>query len=92
MRFLAPVTICLLGLAAVPARADVPLYLFDKLPVPLKLPPGNVQTLPVNHDGSFFGDQLRAVDCGPNVKPAFPGNRWEMKSASASAATSSSAE
>lgn len=76
MRLLTPVSICLLGFAVNTAFADVPVYLFDKLPVPLKLPPGNVQTLPVNHEGSFFGDQLRAVDCGPNVKPAFPGNTW----------------
>jgi hypothetical protein len=40
----------------------------------LKLPPGLVQTLNLNHDGSFFGDQLRAVDCGPDVPTAFPGN------------------
>src|SRR5580692_1050539 len=68
---------CLLSLSLLglpfAARADVPLYLFDPLPTPLKLPPGNVQTLPLNHDGSFFGDQFRIVDCSPDVTPAFSG-------------------
>ena len=63
--------VCLVPSAAF---ADLPTYMFDRLPAPLKLPPGNVETLPVNHDGSFFGDQLRAVDCSPDVAPAFPGN------------------
>ena len=67
-------SLSLLGLAPFAARADVPLYLFDPLPTPLKLPPGNVQTLPLNHDGSFFGDQFRIVDCSPDVTPAFPGD------------------
>jgi len=78
MKFSIPVSFCfLLALTAGPAKADLPLYLFDKLPTPLKLPPGNVQTLPINHDGSYFGDQLRAVDCAPGVPPAFPGNKIE---------------
>jgi hypothetical protein len=34
-----------------------------ELPVPLQLPPGLEQTLPVNADASYFGDALRAVDC-----------------------------
>lgn len=73
-----PVSLCiLLALTAGPARADVPGYIFDKLPEPLKLPPGLVQTLPLNHEGSYFGDQLRAVDCSPAVPVAFPGNTWE---------------
>lgn len=61
-------------LAVGSALADQPTYLFDKLPTPLKLPTGLVETLPLNHDGSFFGDQLRAVDCSPAVQPAFPGD------------------
>jgi hypothetical protein len=56
------------------AYGDVATYLFDPLPTPLKLPAGNVETLPLNHDGSYFGDQLRAVDCSPDVTPAFPGD------------------
>ena len=36
------------------------------------LPPGNVETLPINHDLSFYGDQFRIVDCAPDVTPAFP--------------------
>ena len=44
------------------ARAELTLY-FPPLATPLKLPPGLVQTLPVNHKSSFFGDALRAVDC-----------------------------
>lgn len=33
------------------------------LPVPLKLPPGLVQTLSVNSKVSYFGDAVRIVDC-----------------------------
>src|SRR5215475_3036690 len=70
------ISLCLL-VAAVPlAQADVPLLIFDKLPVPLKLPPGLVETLPLNRQGSFFGDALRAVDCSPDVTPAFPGDTY----------------
>ena len=58
---------CLLGLAAGTALADQPVYIFDPLPKPLRLPPGLVETLPLNHDGSFFGDQMRIVDCSPTV-------------------------
>jgi hypothetical protein len=69
------VLFCLLtGLAAGTALADQPIYLFDPLPKPLTLPPGNYETVILNHDGSFFGDQLRAVDCSPAVTPAFPGD------------------
>ncbi len=64
---------CLLLLPSF-AVADNPVYIFDPLPTPLVLPKSNVETLPINHDGSFFGDQLRAVDCSPNVTPAFPGD------------------
>ncbi len=64
----------LLGLAAFAAHADNPVYIFDPLPKPLILPPGNVETLPVNHNGSFYGDQFRIVDCSPDVTPAFAGD------------------
>ena len=33
------------------------------LPVPLELPPGLEQTLPLNKPASYFGDALRAVHC-----------------------------
>src|SRR5262249_39541478 len=67
--------ICLgLLLIAPSAVADEPLLIFDPLPTPLKLPPGNIQTIPLNHDTSFFGDALRAVDCAGDVPPAFAGN------------------
>jgi hypothetical protein len=66
-------SVCLLSVVPFTSQADVPTYIFDKLPVPLKLPPGNVQTLPLNHLGSFFGDQFRIVDCTPDLIPAFPG-------------------
>src|SRR5436853_5637841 len=73
MRLSIPVSFCLLlGVAAGTALADLPGYIFDPLPTPLKLPPGNIQTLPLNHDGSYFGDQLRAVDCAPTGPIAFP--------------------
>jgi len=55
------ISLCFLGFATGNLRADQPVYIFDPLPTPLKLPPGLIETLPLNHDGSFFGDQLRAV-------------------------------
>ena len=73
MKFSIPVAFCfLLGMTAGTALADLPLYIFDPLPTPLKLPPGLTETLPLNHDGSYFGDQLRAVDCSPTGPIAFP--------------------
>lgn len=50
------------GLFAPAALAELTVV-FPPLPTPLKLPVGLVQTLPINHDASFFGDALRAVDC-----------------------------
>jgi hypothetical protein len=44
-------------------QADDPVLIFDPLPVPLRLPPGLVETLPLNNTGSFFGDAFRVVDC-----------------------------
>lgn len=54
--------VSLMGLAANTARAELTLY-FPLLAKPLKLPPGLVQTLPLNKDASFFGDAIRVVDC-----------------------------
>ncbi|MGH9722111.1 MAG: hypothetical protein ACRD8O_18030 [Bryobacteraceae bacterium] len=51
------------GLIACTAWAEDPILVFEPLAQPLKLPPGLVQTLPVNKTGSLFGDTLRAVDC-----------------------------
>lgn len=65
---------CALALLPALATADQPVYIFDPLPKALVLPPGNVETLPLNHDGSFFGDQIRVVDCSPDVTPAFAGD------------------
>ena len=73
MKFLIRIFIGLI-IAAGTAKADLPLYLFDLLPTPLKLPPGLIETLPLNHDGSFFGDHFRVVDCSPAVPVAFPGD------------------
>ncbi len=55
-----------LGVLAGAAQAELTLY-FPPLATPLKLPPGLVQTLPLNADSSFFGDALRAVDCTNNA-------------------------
>jgi hypothetical protein len=74
MKLTVILSLIVLGLIPAVSSADVATYIFDPLPVPLKLPPGNVETLPLNHDGSYFGDQLRAVDCSPDVTPAFPGD------------------
>jgi len=70
------ITFACCALALIPglALADQPQYIFDPLPKPLVLPAGNVETLPLNHDGSFFGDQFRVVDCSPDVTPAFAGD------------------
>ncbi|MEQ1884893.1 MAG: hypothetical protein ABL967_07510 [Bryobacteraceae bacterium] len=51
-----------LGLVAGHLQAEVTVY-FPPLAKPLKLPPGLIETLPVNHETSLFGDALRAVDC-----------------------------
>jgi hypothetical protein len=79
MRFLIQLSFGMLLVASGAALADQPIYLFDPLPQPLKLPPGNVETMPLNHDGSFFGDQMRVVDCSPAVQPAFPGDTPESE-------------
>jgi hypothetical protein len=68
------VSLLLVGFARVGSSRQLATYLFDPLPQPLKLPPGNVETLALNHDGSYYGDQMRVVDCSPDVTPAFPGD------------------
>ena len=73
MKLTVLLSVCVMSLAPIAALADSPTYIFDPLPTPLVLPPGNVETLPINHDLSFFGDQFRIVDCAPGVTPAFPG-------------------
>jgi hypothetical protein len=45
-------------LAALPALAQR-----DPLPVPLKLPPGNIQLLYIDRDASYMGDTVRIPDC-----------------------------
>lgn len=63
MKITLSLSLLMLGLSAQLAFGDSPLLIFDPLPRPLKLPPGLVETLPLNETGSFFGDALRAVDC-----------------------------
>lgn len=60
-----PALIAFLLLAALAASAQIrePELIFPALPKPLVLPPGNVQTLPLNKTASFFGGAYRAVDC-----------------------------
>ncbi len=71
--------LCVAVLTAGPANADTPLLIFDPLPKPLVLPPGNEETLPLNHQGSFYGDAIRVVDCGPGTPVAFPGDTPEQE-------------
>jgi hypothetical protein len=42
---------------------SAPLAGKENLPVPLKLPPGLVQTLPVDKTGTYMGDAVRIPDC-----------------------------
>ena len=53
------------------ALADDPVLIFDPLPTPLKLPPGNTETLSLNRQASFFGDAFRVVDCSDIVDARF---------------------
>src|SRR5437773_870005 len=54
----------LLLLCGAALAASAPLYSArPPLPVPLKLPPGLIQTLPVDKDGSYMGDAVRIPDC-----------------------------
>ncbi|MEZ5400181.1 MAG: hypothetical protein R2729_10975 [Bryobacteraceae bacterium] len=52
-----------LALIAAAVFAQEPELIFRPLAEPLRLPPGNVETLLLDRTGSFFGDALRAVDC-----------------------------
>lgn len=52
-----------IGLLAIAASGN--LRALPNLPVPLKLPPGNLQTLPINKVASFLGDAVKIQDC-PN--------------------------
>jgi hypothetical protein len=52
------VLLCALLLGAVE-----PLVARDPLPVPLRLPPGGTQILPIDREGSYMGDAVRIVDC-----------------------------
>ncbi len=74
MRLTFATSLLLLTVPAGGLMADSPLLLFDPLAKPLVLPPGNVETLPLNKTGSFFGDAIRAVDCADYVPVAFPGD------------------
>jgi len=56
-------SVCVAAALAGSAWADEPILIYPKLPQPLKLPANMVQTLPVNHTASFFGDVFRVVDC-----------------------------
>jgi hypothetical protein len=63
-----PVRFLLIAAAGAAALwAEAPVLVFPKLPQPLKLPPGLVETLPLNKTNSFFGDSLRAVDCADEL-------------------------
>jgi hypothetical protein len=55
-------SLCFLGVLAGTAQAELTLF-FPPLEKPLKLPPGNVEVLPLNNDASMFGDAIRVVDC-----------------------------
>lgn len=57
---------CAAALGACPAFAQLP-----PLPVPLKLPPGLTQVLPVDKAGSYMGDAVRIVDCPNNADNPF---------------------
>ena len=63
MKFISRSVVSLLLLTSATAFADDPILIFDPLPKPLKLPPGNIETLPLNKTASFFGDAMRVVDC-----------------------------
>ena len=50
---------------------SAPLAGRDPLPVPLTLPPGLVQTLPVDTTGTYMGDAVRIPDCPSNADAPF---------------------
>ncbi len=52
--------------------SGLPVYaLLPNLPVPLVLPPGNVEVLPINSNGSYMGDAPRIVDCPKDADNPF---------------------
>ncbi len=79
MKLFLPLSCVLLSFAAGTLLADEPLLIFDPLAKPLVLPKGNIETLSLNHTGSFFGDALRAVDCADYVPVAFAGDTIEQE-------------
>ena len=74
MRLAFSLSCLLLTFAACQALAEDPILIFSPLPTALKLPPGNFETLPLNHKGSFYGDAIRVVDCSSIVPVAFAGD------------------
>ncbi|HXE04647.1 MAG TPA: hypothetical protein VN579_01590, partial [Bryobacteraceae bacterium] len=65
-RLLAPLWL----LSVAPIFAQVT-FIPTPLPVPLKLPPGNIEVLPIDTGGSFMGDAIRAVDCPKDADEPF---------------------
>ena len=59
------ILVCAAALAA-PLAAQLP-----PLPVPLTLPPGLLEVLPVDTGGSYMGDAIRMVDCPNNADNPF---------------------
>jgi hypothetical protein len=56
---------CLLAGVFAGALSAQTAFLPTPLPTPLKLPPGNVEVLNIDTNGSYMGDAIRVVDC-PN--------------------------
>ena len=54
---------CVLLLCATALTVSTPLTAKAPLPVPLKLPPGLVEVLQVDTEGSYMGDAVRIPDC-----------------------------
>jgi hypothetical protein len=58
-------------LCAAALAVSAPLAGKEPLPVPLKLPPGLVQTLQVDKEGTYMGDAVRIADCGKKEDAPF---------------------
>ncbi len=67
-RIFAPLVLALL---AFPCFAEEPVLVFPKLPVPLVLPPGLTETLPLEPRRSFFGEAIRVVDCPDDLNVTY---------------------
>src|SRR2546430_244681 len=65
MRLRSLAAVSILSLCA--KAAEPPTLVFPPLPKPLVLPPGLVETLPLNKTGSFYGDAFRVVDCSDDA-------------------------